>query len=105
MSFINPLKPRESVVRQWLKEAGDGKRRLLISPHAQQRMRERKIGRRQVLETLKRGSISEPLHKDVRGDWRCNVSWHHAGVRITLGAVLKFQETGEWVVVATVFEG
>ncbi|MDP2810128.1 MAG: DUF4258 domain-containing protein [Rhodocyclaceae bacterium] len=68
MSSVKPLKPRESIVRQWLKEAGEGKRRLLISPHAQERMKERKIGRRQVLETLKHGTISEPLHKDVRGD-------------------------------------
>jgi hypothetical protein len=105
MSSIKSLKPRESVVREWIKEASEGKRRLLISPHAQERMKERKIGRRQVLETLKHGTISEPLHKDVRGDWRCNVSWHHAGMRITLGVVLKLQETGEWVVVATVFEG
>lgn len=105
MSSVKTLKPRESIVRQWLKEAGEGTRRLLLSPHALERMKERKIGRRQVLETLKHGTISEPLHKDVRGDWRCNVSWQHAGMRITLGAVLKLQETGEWVVVATVFEG
>lgn len=105
MSSVKPLKPRESSVRQWLKEAGEGKRRLLISPHAQERMKERKIGRRQVLETLKHGTISEALHKDVRGDWRCNVSGRHAGMRITLGVVLKFQESGEWIVIATVFEG
>ena len=105
MSSVKPLKPRESVVRQWLKEAGEEKRRLLISPHAQERMKERKIGRRQVLETLKHGTISEPLHKDVRGDWRCNVSGRHAGMRVTLGAVLKLQESGEWIVIATVFEG
>jgi len=105
MSSVKPLKLRESLVRQWLKEAGEGKRPFFLSPHAQKRMRERKIGRRQVLETLKHGSISERLHQDVRGDWRCNVSWHHAGVRITLGVVLKLKETGEWIVIATVFEG
>jgi hypothetical protein len=105
MGSVKSFKPRDSVVHELLKEAGEGKRRLLLSPHAQERMKERKIGRRQVLETLKHGTISEPLHKDVRGDWRCNVSWHHAGMRITVGAVLKLQEAGEWVVVATVFEG
>lgn len=105
MSSVKPFKPRESSVRLWLREAGEGKRRLLISPHAEKRMKERKIGRRQVLETLKHGTISEPFHQDLRGDWRCNVSWSHAGVLITLGAVLKLQETGEWIVIATVFEG
>ena len=105
MASVKPFKPRESDCRQWLQEAGEGKRRLLISQHAQERMKQRRIGRRQVLETLKHGTISEPLHKDVRGDWRCNVSWHHAGMRITVGAVLKLQESGQWVVIATVFEG
>ena len=105
MSQIKPFKPRESSVRLWLKEAGEGKRRLLISVHAVKRMKERRIGRRQVLETLKHGTISEPLHQDVRGDWRCNVSWRYAGERITLGVVLKLQDSGEWVVIATVFEG
>lgn len=68
-------------------------------------MRERRIGRRQVLETLKNGQISEPLHKDVRGDWRCNVSWLYAGVRLTVGVIFKINPAGELVVVATVFEG
>lgn len=67
-------------------------------------MRQRQIGRRQVLETLGHGTISEPLHPDVRGDWRCNVSWQCAGLRLTVGAVFKIQDNGEWVVIATVFE-
>jgi hypothetical protein len=103
MKNVKPLKPSEQTVKQWLKEAARGERRLLFSPHAEQRMRERKIGRRQVLETLGHGAISEPLHQDVHGDWRCNVSWQHAGLRVTVGAVFKLRENGEWVIIATVF--
>ena len=98
------MRPNEREARKWLKEAARGRKRLLFSPHAEQRMRERKIGRRQVIETLEHGSISEPLHQDIRGDWRCNVSWHYAGSRLTVGVVFKLQESGEWVVIATVFE-
>jgi hypothetical protein len=58
-----------------------------------------------VLETLAHGAISEPLHQDVRGEWHCNVSWHHAGESITVGIVLKLSEQGEWVIIATVFKG
>ena len=68
-------------------------------------MRQRKIGRRQVLEALRHGSVSEPLHQDIRGDWRCNVTRQHAGVRVTVAVAFKLTEGGEWVIVATVFEG
>ena len=89
--------------RKLLKEAGDGKGRLAISLHAQARMKQRKIGRTQVLETLKHGSFVEPLYRDVKGDWRCSVGWFHAGSRIVVAAVIKLASTGDLVVVATVF--
>ena len=103
MKNIKPFKPTEQQAKQWLKEAAQGKRRLLFSSHAELRMRQRKIGRRQVLETLGHGTISEPLHHDIHGDWCCNISWQHAGLRITVGAVFKLHENGEWVIIATVF--
>ena len=102
---MKSIKPSERQARLWLKEAAQGKRRLLFSPHAEQRMRQRKIGRRQVLETLQHGVISEPLHQDIRGDWRCNMSWQHAGIRLTVGVAFKLTDSGEWVIIATVFEG
>ena len=104
MKNVKPFKPTEKLAKQWLKEASQGNRRLLFSQHAELRMRERKIGRRQILETLGHGTISEHLHQDIRGDWRCNVSWTHAGQRITVGTIFKLNENGEWVLIATVFE-
>ncbi len=103
--MIESIRPSEKQAKDWLREAAQGKRRLLFSSHAEQRMRQRKIGRRQVLETLGHGTISEPLHQDIRGDWRYNVTWQHAGLRVTVGAVFKLTENGEWVIIATVFEG
>ena len=86
---------------------GSGSRQAafgLFPAHAELRMRQRKIGRRQVLETLGRGTISEPLHLDIHGDWKCNISWRHAGLYVTVGAVFKLNENGDWVIIATVFE-
>ncbi len=89
--------------RKLLKEAGEGKGRLAISVHANTRMKQRKIGRTQVLETLKHGSFVEPLHRDVKGDWRCSVGWFHAGSRIVVAVAFKLDDKGDLVVVATVF--
>lgn len=89
--------------RKLLKEAGEGKGRLAISVHANTRMKQRKIGRTQVLETLKHGSFVEPLHRDAKGDWRCSVGWFHAGSRIVVAVAFKLDDEGDLVVVATVF--
>ncbi|MBK8579475.1 MAG: DUF4258 domain-containing protein [Candidatus Accumulibacter sp.] len=105
MSKISCIKPTDRQAIEWVKEAGSQKRRLVFTDHAELRMKERRIGRRQVLQTLQNGHISEPLHQDIRGDWRCNVSWFYAGVRLTVGVVFKLSDKGEWVVIATVFEG
>jgi len=105
MSKISCIKPTDRQAIEWVKEAGSQKRRLVFTEHAELRMQERRIGRRQVLQTLQNGHISEPLHQDVRGDWRCNVSWFYAGVRLTVGVVFKLSDKGECVVIATVFEG
>lgn len=105
MSKVTPIRPTTKKALEWLKEAGKGARPLVFTEHAELRMKQRRIGRRQVLETLRNGTISEPLHQDARGDWRCNVSWFYAGVRLTVGVVFKINDRGEWVVVATVFEG
>jgi hypothetical protein len=104
MKNIKTIKPSDQQAKQWLKDAAQGKRRLLFSPHAELRMRQRKIGRTQVLETLGRGTISEQLHTDIHGDWCCNVSWRYAGLHVTVGVVFKLHENGEWVIIATVFE-
>ena len=105
MSKISCIKPTDKQAIEWVKEAGSQKRRLVFTEFAELRMQERRIGRRQVLQTLQNGHISEPLHQDIRGDWRCNVSWFYAGVRLTVGVVFKLSDKGEWVVIATVFEG
>jgi hypothetical protein len=95
MKNIKPFKPSEKQAKQWLKEAAQEKRGLFFSKHAEKRMRQRKIGCRQVLETLGHGTISEPLHQDIQADWRCNISWRSAGLRVTVGAVFKLHDNGE----------
>jgi hypothetical protein len=117
MSTITGIKPTPRQAMEWVKEVGNGKRRLVFSEQAEARMKHRHIGRRQVLETLKHGLVSEPLHMDARGDWRCNLSWFHAGARLTVGVIFKLaeapegadgaedSESGALAVVATVVEG
>ncbi|WP_291987217.1 hypothetical protein [Candidatus Accumulibacter sp. ACC007] len=117
MSKLSGIKPTPRQAMEWVKEVGNGQRRLVFSEQAEARMKHRYIGRRQVLETLKNGLVSEPLHKDAGDDWRCNLSWFHAGARLTVGVIFKLGDAqeggeggnggagGELAVVATVVEG
>ena len=52
MSKISCIKPTDRQAIEWVKEAGSQKRRLVFTDYAELRMKERRIGRRQVLETL-----------------------------------------------------
>lgn len=87
-----------------LRECAADDRRVFFSPHARQRMVERQITRLQVLRCLEKGSLSEPPHRDVRGDWRCTVSHYTAGAHVSVAVAFKFhEETGKRVVIVTVF--
>lgn len=77
--------------------------RVTICKHARERMVERKISRAQMLNCLLKGSLSEPPHKDVRGDWRCTVSHYTCGHYINAALAIKINECGERIVVITMF--
>lgn len=77
---------------------------MFFTHHATLRMKQRRISRTQVLECLRKGSISEAPHQDVHGNWKCNVTWFCAGDQITAAVGLKRDaKTGEFVIVITVF--
>lgn len=43
-------------------------------------MGKRDITSRQVLNCLAEGKITEPIHKTVKGDWKCTLTHISAGV-------------------------
>lgn len=98
------LSPTERQVKAWAQEAVEGKRPLIFTKHVLQRMKQRRIGKRQVLETLLHGRISEPVHQDISGDWRCNLSYFHAGTHLTVGVAFATDEQGVPVIVLTTFK-
>ena len=53
--------------------------RFAIEPHCKRRMAERDFTMRQVLDTLKGGSINQGPRLDECNDWRCRVKKRVAG--------------------------
>ncbi len=76
--------------------------RVIVLPHAKQRMRKRKILLTQVYDTLIRGVVVEHAHRDIKGCWKCTLSHLTAGDRVKVAAALCLADDGEIVVVITV---
>lgn len=58
-----------ALVRQASKETG----RIVLTRHAQQRMRQRRITMKQILACLGSGIMTEGPALDVRGCWACRM--------------------------------
>jgi len=97
----------------WLSDAGFLRKlraivvdsdRVILTNHAKQRMRQRRIGLRQVLECLRKGRIHEPAHLTVHGDWKATLEHHVAGDVVKVAVAIERQQDGEMAVVVTVME-
>jgi hypothetical protein len=87
------------IIRELAQDSGN----VFIEPHAKKRMKQRQITLTQVLECLRKGSIDEPAHENIRGNWKCTLCLQHAGDLVRLVAVLEKDEKGDWIAVVTVF--
>jgi len=76
---------------------------VFITGHAKRRMKERRITRTQVYACLRQGTISEPAHEDIAGDWKCTSVHRHAGDEVHVAAAVRKDENGDWIAVVTVF--
>ena len=69
----------EALIHRLAKES---RNLAMEEPHFRERMKERGITMRQVLETLREGRVDSDPAKDDYGDWRCVVKKRCAGRRV-----------------------
>jgi hypothetical protein len=98
-----PLKLNDSNLQRLIREIAANTGRVFFTPHAKQRMRERKITSTQVYACLRHGGVSEPAHVNIKGNWQCTLTWQHAGDEISVSAALERDENGDWVAVVTTY--
>ena len=78
--------------------------RVVLTKHAKQRMKQRRINQRQIMECLRKGQIHEPAHLTVHGDWKATLEHQYAGDVVRVVVAIERQEDGELAVVVTVME-
>ncbi len=110
MDFKTPLTVKEFPLSQGSARkiinnlASNHTGRILLSAHAKQRMLERRVTLRQILNVLGhvRSRFTELPHQTPAGDWKCNLQGMAAGELIEVVVVLKRFETDPSAFVITV---
>ncbi|MGH6847287.1 MAG: DUF4258 domain-containing protein [Methylocella sp.] len=77
-----------SRIRQ-MAEPGQVERMRFDHPHFQQRLAERGVNMRHVLETVRKGNATEPPTIDQYGEWRIKLRRKVAGRRVQVVVAVK----------------
>lgn len=76
--------------------------RIVTLPHAIKRMKQRKVTPNQVVECLRKGTVSESAHLTQYGDWKATISYRCGGDTVVVAVVLEMKENGDYCIVITV---
>ena len=102
MGMVQPLRPTDAGFLRKLRAIATDSDCVVLTKHAKQRMRQRGINQRQIMECLRRGRICEPAHLTIQGDWKATLEHRYAGDRVGVVVAIERQEYGEFAVVVTV---
>lgn len=83
-----PLRLNDGNALRLLRDIAADSSNVIFTRHARQRMRERKVSPKQVLDCLKLGIVSEPVALDVHGNWKLTVSHHVAGQQLNVAVAI-----------------
>jgi hypothetical protein len=83
-----------------VREAATDSSRVFFVEHARLRMRQRRITAADVLACLRSGRITEPVHQDIRGRWKCALSGIVCGERLTVATGFQWDSKAERFLIA-----
>lgn len=104
MGTVKPLQISDPAFLKRVRAVAQDSHNVVLTKHAKQRMRERHINMSQVLDCLRKGTVSEPAHVDVHGNWKATLERQCAGDVVRVAVALERQEDGDLAVVVTVMD-
>ena len=104
MGTVQPLRLSDAGFLKKLRVIAKDSDRVVLTKHAKQRMRQRRINQRQVMECLRKGRICEPAHLTIHGDWMATLEHQYGGDAVRVVVAIEQQEDGELAVVVTVMK-
>lgn len=102
MAEVIPLKLTAQHALKLTREYAADSANVVVVSHAKKRQQTRNVSFKQIVDCLLKGTITEGPYQTAGGNWRCNVSRHAAGERLT--CVVEF-DLPQRLLVITVFEG
>ncbi len=90
-----------SLALKLIRDAAAESGRVYFTDHAEQRMRQRRITRPQVIECMLKGRLTEGPAPDLHGNWTCRLERRVAGDAIGVAVAIQREAS---LVVITVFE-
>lgn len=102
MGTVRPIQLSDAGFLRKLRAIVKDSHRVVLTKHAKQRMSQRRINQRQIMECLRKGRIYEPAHLGIQGDWRATLEHQYAGDVVRVAVAIEEQEDGETAVVVTV---
>lgn len=76
--------------RQICRELAQDTKNIVPVAHCKQRMSERDVTMQHVLRCLRTGYVSEPPHRNQRGNWQFNLAHQTAGIEVEIGVVIDW---------------
>ncbi len=104
MGTVKPIQLSDAGFVKRLRSICQDTDRIVLTQHARQRMRQRRINMRQIVQCLRLGHIAEPAHPTIHGDWKATVEHQCAGDVVRVAVAIERQEDGELAVVVTVMD-
>lgn len=106
MSSLRPFRLNDANALKLVREIAKDSGKVIVTKHAIARMRQRRITLPQVLEVLRKGTLSEPAGLDIHGNWKITLQCKTCGENVTVaGAIDMNQSPRERVFIITVFGG
>ena len=102
MATVQTMRPSDAGFLRQVRAISTDSHRVVLTKHAKQRMQQRGINLRQIMECLRKGRICEPAHLTIQGDWKATLEYRHAGDSVRVAVVIEQQEDGELAVIVTV---
>jgi hypothetical protein len=104
MGTVQPIRLTDAGFLKKLRTIAKHSDRVVLTFHAKQRMKKRRINMHQVLECLRKGRIYEPAHLTIEGDWKATLEHQYAGDVVRVAVAIEKQEDGDLAVVVTVMD-
>lgn len=85
---VLPFRLSRSQGLKLIREAAEDTGRIILTHHAERRMRQRRITMTQVIACLRKGVITEGPALDIKGCWACRIERTVAGDEVKVALAI-----------------